>query len=102
MLLAIFFAPDLGTPANPGMSPNPAKAPWYFVGFQELQIHFHPVFAVLVIPLAAVIGLVWWPYRRPGSGSPREFCSALRPVGRTALIAAVAGVDRHAAVDRGR
>ena len=64
MMLAIFFAPELGTPANPGMSPNPAKAPWYFVGFQELQIHFHPVFAILVIPLVAVAGLVWWPYRR--------------------------------------
>jgi quinol-cytochrome oxidoreductase complex cytochrome b subunit len=50
MILAVFFAPDAGTPANPGMSPNPAKAPWYFVGFQELQIHFHPVVAVLVIP----------------------------------------------------
>ena len=64
MILAVFFAPDLGTPANPGMSPNPAKAPWYFVGFQELQIHFHPVVAVLVIPLVAVAGLIWWPYRR--------------------------------------
>jgi quinol-cytochrome oxidoreductase complex cytochrome b subunit len=62
--LAVFLAPELGTPANPGMSPNPAKAPWYFVGFQELQIHFHPVFAVLVIPLTAAVGLVWWPYRR--------------------------------------
>ncbi len=64
IMLAIFFAPELGTPANPGMSPNPAKAPWYFVGFQELQIHFHPVFAVLVIPLVAMAGLIWWPYRR--------------------------------------
>ena len=33
----------LGAPANPGMSPNPVKAPWYFVGFQELQLHFHPL-----------------------------------------------------------
>jgi quinol-cytochrome oxidoreductase complex cytochrome b subunit len=64
MMLAIFFAPEMGTPANPGMSPNPAKAPWYFVGFQELQIHFHPVFAILVIPLVAMAGLIWWPYRR--------------------------------------
>jgi quinol-cytochrome oxidoreductase complex cytochrome b subunit len=64
MMLAVFFSPDPGTPANPGMSPNPSKAPWYFVGFQELQIHFHPVVAVLVIPLVAVAGLVWWPYRR--------------------------------------
>lgn len=39
--------------ANPGLSPNPAKAPWYFMGVQELLVHFHPVFAVLVIPLLA-------------------------------------------------
>jgi quinol-cytochrome oxidoreductase complex cytochrome b subunit len=66
LALAVFCMPDLGDPANPGMSPNPAKAPWYFAGFQELQIHFHPVFAVLVIPLAAAVGLVLWPYRRDG------------------------------------
>jgi hypothetical protein len=48
----------LADPANPGLSPNPAKAPWYFMGFQELLIHFHPLFAVLVFPLLAVVFLV--------------------------------------------
>jgi quinol-cytochrome oxidoreductase complex cytochrome b subunit len=88
LALAVFFAPDMGTPANLGMSPNPAKAPWYFVGFQELQIHFHPVFSVLVIPLAAVLGLAWWPYRRrEADQSGVLFGSA---AGRkTALLAAV-------------
>ncbi|MCK5620441.1 MAG: cytochrome bc complex cytochrome b subunit, partial [Candidatus Krumholzibacteria bacterium] len=40
----------------------PAKAPWYFMGFQELQLHFHPLFSVLIIPLLAVMGLVLIPY----------------------------------------
>ncbi len=91
MMLAIFFAPELGTPANPGMSPNPAKAPWYFVGFQELQIHFHPVFAVLVIPLVAVAGLIWWPYRRREVDQTGVLFGS--PMGRrTAGIAALSGL----------
>ena len=91
LVLAIFFAPDLGTPANPGMSPNPAKAPWYFGGFQELQIHFHPVFAVLVIPLAAAFGLLWWPYRRREVDQTGVLFGS--PTGRrTALIAALMGL----------
>jgi quinol-cytochrome oxidoreductase complex cytochrome b subunit len=62
MVVAILFDARLGDPANPGMSPNPAKAPWYFLGFQELLLHFDPLFAVLVIPLLATIGLVLIPY----------------------------------------
>ncbi len=60
--LAAAFGAPLGERANPGMSPNPAKAPWYFVGFQELLIHFHPVFAVVVIPLLGAAGLLLVPY----------------------------------------
>jgi quinol-cytochrome oxidoreductase complex cytochrome b subunit len=58
---AVFDAPLLAQ-ANPGMSPNPAKAPWYFMGFQELLIHLHPAFAVLVVPLLAVAILAFLPY----------------------------------------
>ena len=60
----------LEAPANPGLSPNPAKAPWYFMGLQELLIHFHPLFAILLIPLAAVLLLVRIPYL--GSGQAAE------------------------------
>jgi quinol-cytochrome oxidoreductase complex cytochrome b subunit len=62
MTLALLFDAPLGDPANPGMSPNPAKAPWYFVGFQELLLHFDPIFAVVVIPLVAALGLFLLPY----------------------------------------
>ncbi|MDY7108740.1 MAG: cytochrome b N-terminal domain-containing protein [Planctomycetota bacterium] len=64
MVMSLFFTAPLGEAANPGMSPNPARAPWYFAGFQELLMHFHPVFAVLVIPALAVIGLLFIPYVR--------------------------------------
>jgi hypothetical protein len=68
VLLAVVFlfsallAAPLGEAANPGMSPNPAKAPWYFMGFQELLLHFHPVFAVVVLPSAGAVGLIWVAY----------------------------------------
>jgi quinol-cytochrome oxidoreductase complex cytochrome b subunit len=59
---AVFFAVPLGDAANPGVSPNPAKAPWYFLGFQELLIHFNAMFAVLVIPLLVVAALAAIPF----------------------------------------
>jgi len=62
MVVSLLFNAPLGEAANPGMSPDPAKAPWYFLGFQELLLHFDPLFAVLIIPLAAVIGLLLIPY----------------------------------------
>jgi len=48
--------------ANPDVSPNPAKAPWYFMGIQELLLHFHPLVAALVIPLLALGALLALPY----------------------------------------
>lgn len=62
VLLAALFDAPLGAPANPGMSPNPAKAPWYFMGFQELQIHLEPLIAVVVLPVLGALGLVLLPY----------------------------------------
>ncbi len=61
-LFAALVSAPLGEAANPGMSPNPAKAPWYFMGIQELLLHFHPVFAVLLLPLAGAVGLVMIAY----------------------------------------
>lgn len=48
--------------ANPAFSPNPAKAPWYFMGLQELLIHFHPLFAVFILPVTVLAAAVWMPY----------------------------------------
>ena len=51
----------MGQPANPGLSPNPTKAPWYFAGIQELLMHFHPSFALL-IAVALTFGAFYLPY----------------------------------------
>jgi quinol-cytochrome oxidoreductase complex cytochrome b subunit len=58
--------------ANAGMSPNPAKAPWYFMGIQELLVHLHPAFAVLVVPIlvaAFAVGLPFFHYREIPAGT---------------------------------
>lgn len=62
LLSAMFFNAPLADIANPGLSPNPTKAPWYFMGIQEMLMHFHPVFALLVIPLLLLFGLLSIPY----------------------------------------
>ena len=62
LLFSMIVAAPLGEPANPGLSPNPTKAPWYFMGLQELLLHFHPAYSVFVIPavlLSAVVCLPW-------------------------------------------
>jgi quinol-cytochrome oxidoreductase complex cytochrome b subunit len=67
LLLAIAWDAPLLAQANPGMSPNPAKAPWYFQGFQELLMHLHPMFAAFVWPLLAGAALLLVPFWRESS-----------------------------------
>jgi hypothetical protein len=48
--------------ANPTLTPNPAKAPWYFLGLQELLVYFDPWLAGVVLPTLIVVGLIAIPY----------------------------------------
>jgi len=48
--------------ANPALSPNPAKAPWYFMGLQELLLHFHPLVGAIVLPSLTIIGIFTLPF----------------------------------------
>jgi quinol-cytochrome oxidoreductase complex cytochrome b subunit len=64
LVMSILLNAPLLEQANPGMSPNPAKAPWYFLGFQELLLHLHPVFAVFVWPLLGAAALMLVPFWR--------------------------------------
>src|SRR4051812_40598945 len=49
-------------PANPTASPNPAKAPWYFLGLQEMLVYFDPWLAGVVFPGLIIVGLGTIPY----------------------------------------
>lgn len=64
LIMSILWNAPLLEQANPGMSPNPAKAPWYFLGFQELLLHLHPVFAVFVWPMLGAAALMFVPFWR--------------------------------------
>lgn len=48
--------------ANPNKTPNPSKAPWYFVGLQELLVYFDPWMAGVVLPTIILVGLMAIPY----------------------------------------
>jgi len=48
--------------ANPEHTPNPAKAPWYFLGLQELLHYFPPVVGGVILPVLAVVALIAIPY----------------------------------------
>ena len=63
-LAAIFFDAPLESIANPVETPNPAKAPWYFLGLQELLHYFPPIVAGVLLPALVVIGLLVIPYAR--------------------------------------
>lgn len=52
----------LEEPANPAVTPNPSKAPWYFVGLQEMLLYFDPWMAGVVLPGLILFGLMAIPY----------------------------------------
>ncbi len=91
MLWSVFFNAPLGDPANPGLSPNPTKAPWYFAGLQELLLHFHPLFSVCVIPLLAGLALVSIPYLKYDRPAPGVWFAS-RNGRKMAVIASIAGL----------
>jgi quinol-cytochrome oxidoreductase complex cytochrome b subunit len=63
--------------ANPGLSPNPTKAPWYFLGIQEMLMHFHPLFSLVIIPTLFGFFLLAIPYLNYNQDTAGVwFCSA--------------------------
>lgn len=60
-LISFIFDAPLSERANPAISPNPSKAPWYFIGLQELLINLHPLIVSLLIPAALFLFLYYLP-----------------------------------------
>ena len=52
----------LEEPANPNLTMNPSKAPWYFLGLQEMLVYFDPWIAGVVMPSIIMVGLMVFPY----------------------------------------
>ena len=91
MLLSIVYDAPLGAKANPGLSPNPTKAPWYFAGLQELLLHIHPLFAFVVMPLIIAGVLILLPYIPYDKNSAGVWFASHRGR-RMAIIAAVVAI----------
>jgi hypothetical protein len=62
ILWAIYLRAPLEQPANPAATPNPSKAPWYFLGLQEMLVYYDPWYAGVVLPSIIVVGLMAIPY----------------------------------------
>ena len=66
MVILVFWSflinAPLEEPANPTLTPNPSKAPWYFLGLQEMLVYFDPWIAGVIMPTLIIIGLMAIPY----------------------------------------
>jgi uncharacterized membrane protein len=62
ILWAIYLRAPLEQPANPAATPNPSKAPWYFLGLQEMLVYYDPWYAGVVLPTIIIVGLMAIPY----------------------------------------
>jgi menaquinol-cytochrome c reductase cytochrome b/c subunit len=102
LLSTLFNGPFLAL-ANPDRTPNPSKAPWYFLNLQELLLHMNPALAGVIVPTVALLliaaipyidrssrGLgVWW-YSSRGTK-----IAAFTAVYTTAVTAALIAVDKY-------
>ena len=62
MVWSITLDAPLEEPANPSLTMNPSKAPWYFLGLQEMLVYFDPWIAGVVMPTLIIVGLIVIPY----------------------------------------
>jgi cytochrome b/b6/petD-like protein len=88
MVWSITVDAPMEEPANPTKTPNPSKAPWYFLGLQEMLVYFDPWIAGVLLPSLIIVGLMIIPYvdiNPKGNGyytwSERKFAIATFLVG---------------------
>jgi hypothetical protein len=62
LVWSITLNAPLEEPSNPNLTMNPAKAPWYFLGLQEMLVYFDPWIAGVVMPTLIIVGLIAIPY----------------------------------------
>src|ERR1700693_3787760 len=62
LIWAVYLKAPLEQPATSAKAPNPSKAPWYFLGLQEMLVYYDPWMAGVVLPTMIIVGLVAIPY----------------------------------------
>jgi quinol-cytochrome oxidoreductase complex cytochrome b subunit len=92
LIVSIWLQAPLLGKANPGMTPNPSKAPWYFLGLQELLSRFPPLMAGVAFPTFVIVLMILVPYfdrnpsRRPAERKVAIILFALYSVITVGLV----------------
>ena len=94
VLVSLVFDAPLEEMANPALTPNPAKAPWYFLGLQELLHYYPPFVAGVLLPTLVILALVVVPYfdinlRRKSLGAERQPRRVMLTLVSTVALSAV-------------
>src|SRR5262249_17644412 len=90
MLWSILMNAPLESVANPNVTPNPSKAPWYFVGLQELLVYFDPWIAGVLMPNLIIVGLMAIPYIDTSPKGIGYYSWKERPFANTMFLLGVA------------
>ena len=91
-VLAVMIDSILLDKADPAVTPNPSKAPWYFLNLQELLLHMHPALAGVIVPTVALIALAAIPYWDRDHEGQGEWFATPRAWLNTAVGAVVGAV----------
>src|SRR5438552_1397700 len=75
--------------ADPNITPNPSKAPWYFVGLQELLVYFDPWIAGVLLPNMIIVGLMAIPYIDPSPKGVGTYSLKERPFANAMFLLGV-------------
>ncbi len=79
-------------PADANVTPDPSKAPWYFVGLQELLVYFDPWIAGVMLPLLIIGGLIAIPYVDPNPKGNGYYTLKERPLALAVFLFGFVGL----------
>ena len=86
MVWALLVNAPLDVIANPHATPNPEKAPWYFVGLQEMLYYFDPWIAGVMVPNVIIVGLMAIPFIDPSPKGIGRYSFKERPFANTMFL----------------
>ena len=86
VIWSLLLKAPLEEPANPTISPNPSKAPWYFLGLQEMLVYFDPWIAGVLLPTFIILGLCAIPYIDKDPKASGFYCFKQRRFAITAFL----------------
>ena len=83
---SLFLKAPLEEPANTTITPNPSKAPWYFLGLQEMLVYYDPWIAGVLLPTMIILGLCAIPYIDRETKNSGFYCFKQRRFGITIFL----------------